>query len=400
MLNARVNSALEIDPLDGESLLNHVSALAYNIGPRPAGHEAEARARTYIRKALHDIGIDEVKSQPFQTPDTWGYALGTPFALSIGGLLLGRLGWLGRAAGTLLGAGAAYLTWRAASGLRQPLARVGPQRASANLIVRIPCTGRYRRTVVLLGHTDTNRHRDTFSDARKATLPAATTAVIGLQAAGAVAQAAGARWLGRAIGAAQVAGLGAIIADESGRYVDGANDNASAVACLLGIGAALSAQPLEHTDVWLVFTGAEETGLLGTHALLDEYGDLLRSAYFLDFEMVGRGDLAYVSRHSGFSYLSSYAPDSESVALVERTAHANRSFGVYGKELMILEEVAALRRRGHRGICLVGIDRDGWPANWHRDSDAIGNIQPEALERAARFSMAMLQTLDGEDSYR
>jgi hypothetical protein len=135
--------------------------------------------------------------------------------------------------------------------------------------------------------------------------------------------------------------------------------------------------------------------LVGTHALLDEYGEQqLRSAYFLDFEMVGRGDLAYISRHSGFSYLSGYAPDPESVALVERTASAHRHFGIYGKELVMLEEVAALRRRGYRGICLVGIDQDGWPANWHRDTDAVGNIEPAALERAARFGMAMLQTLD------
>ncbi|NNJ09655.1 M28 family peptidase [Chloroflexales bacterium ZM16-3] len=400
MVDARVNAVSEIDSLDGESLLNHVSALAYNIGPRPAGHPAETRARTYIRKALEEMGFDEVKVQPFTTPDTWAYALGTPFALSLGGLLLGRLGRLGRAVGAVLGAGAAYLTWRAASGLSQPLDRVATHRPSANLIARVPCTGRPRRTVVLIAHTDTNRHRDSFSDARKAALPATTTALIGLQAAGAVAEAVGARWMGRAIGAAQVASIGALLSDESGPYVDGANDNASAVACLLGLGAALNAQPLEHTDVWLVFTGAEEVGLLGTHALLDEYGDLLRSAYFINFEMVGRGDLAYVSRHSGFSYLSGYAPDTDSVALIERTASANRHFGIYGKDLMMLDEVAALRRRGHRGICLVGIDRDGWPANWHRDTDAIGNIQPEALERAARFTMATLQTLDGEDSYR
>ncbi|NTW01798.1 MAG: M28 family peptidase [Oscillochloris sp.] len=384
------------DPLDGTSLLNHVSALAYNIGPRPAGHQTEARARTYIRKALHQAGISEVEAQPFQTPDTWGYALGTPFALSLGGILLGRLGWLGKAAGTILGAAGAYLTWRAASGLRQPLDRIGKQRTSANLIVRIPCSGRHRRTIVLLGHTDTNRHRDSFSTARKSALPATTTAIIGLQAAGAIIQATGARWLTRAITAAQLACLGAIVADETKPFVDGANDNASAVACLLGIGAALNAEPLKHTDVWLAFTGAEEVGSIGAHTLLDEYGDQLRSAYFLDFELVGRGDLAYVEEHSGFSYLSSYAPDAESVALVERTAKDNPQFGVSGKKLMILEEIAAVRRRGFRGICLVGLGVDGWPANWHRDTDAIGNIQPEALERAARFGMAMLQTLDSE----
>jgi hypothetical protein len=63
---------------------------------------------------------------------------------------------------------------------------------------------------------------------------------------------------------------------------------------------------------------------------------------------------------------------------------------------MMLEEVAPLRRRGYRGICLVGIGQDGWPANWHRATDSVGNIDPAALERAARFGMAMLQTIDAE----
>ena len=125
MIDAHAKNATpEIDSLDGEALLNHVSALAYNIGPRPAGHEPEARARTYIRKTLQEMGIEQVKVQSFQTPDTWGYALATPFALSLAGILLGRLGRIGRAAGTALGAAAAYLTWRAASGLRQPLDRL------------------------------------------------------------------------------------------------------------------------------------------------------------------------------------------------------------------------------------------------------------------------------------
>jgi hypothetical protein len=62
----------------------------------------------------------------------------------------------------------------------------------------------------------------------------------------------------------------------------------------------------------------------------------------------------------------------------------------------MFEEVGALRGRGFKGICLVGLEADGWPANWHQETDAIGDIQPEALERAARFGLAMLQTLDVE----
>jgi hypothetical protein len=385
-----------LDPLDGDVLLSHISALAYTIGPRPPGHPAEERARAYIRQQLQSMGAPEPEEQPFRTADTWGYALASPFALSLVGSVLGRWGRVGAWAGAALGITGAYLTWRAVSGLRQPLDRMGRQRPSANLIVRIPPTGERRRTMVLVGHTDTNRHRGTFSQARKAALPLSSTALLALQLAGAAAQVAGAPRLGRALALGQLVGLGLILADETGPFVDGANDNASAVACLLGIGATLQAAPMEHTEVWLAFTGAEEVGSVGMHTLLDRCGEQLRDAWFLDFELVGRGRLAYAAHHSGFSYLSGYAPDAESLALVKRAACAHPHVGVCGQRLMMLEEVAALRRRDYRAICLVGLDADGWPGNWHRESDTADNIEPAALERAARFGLEVLRTLDGE----
>ena len=60
-----------IDTLSAHSLLTHVSALARDIGPRPAGHPAEAQAREYIRRTLIEAGFDagEIEELPFATPD-------------------------------------------------------------------------------------------------------------------------------------------------------------------------------------------------------------------------------------------------------------------------------------------------------------------------------------------
>jgi hypothetical protein len=51
-------------------------------------------------------------------------------------------------------------------------------------------------------------------------------------------------------------------------------------------------------------------------------------------------------------------------------------------------------RRGYRGLCIAGQGEDGWLANWHQYSDNSSNIQPEPLERAARFGWAMVQKID------
>jgi hypothetical protein len=182
--------------------------------------------------------------------------------------------------------------------------------------------------------------------------------------------------------------------EETGGFIDGASDNASAVACLLGLGMQLQEHPLEHTEVWLAFTGAEEVGCVGMHSLLDTYGPDLQDAWFLDFEMVGVSDIAYVTRHRSASYLTAYAPDAESLALAEETASSHPDSQVTGRPMVMVEEVGCLRGRGFRGLCLVGVGKDGWLANWHRYSDNLDNIEPEGLERAARFAWAMMQTLD------
>ncbi len=389
------------DTLSSVALMSHVHKLAGEIGPRPAGHPAEARAREYIGQVLSTLGFTEVETLPFLTPDTWGYALANPLVLA----LLGNLPGLRNRAGRWLGGGialvSAYTLWRSTRIDKQPLATIAPRRPSATLIVRIPPIEEQRQTLVLLAHTDSNKHRLSFTPHLKKYLLGLTTLALGALVGNGAAQVIEA--LSGSRGAARIrkASLGVIAAglliallDEVGPYVPGANDNASAVACVLGLAAQLRQHPLRHTEVWLAFTGAEEVGCLGAHALLDTYGDRLRDAWFLDFEMVGTTEIAYVERHTGFSLLSAYRPDADSLAWAERVAHQHPDLGVRGRAMVIGEEIGALRVRGYRGICLAGFGPDGWLQNWHQTSDCVENIVPEGLEKAARFAWAMMQALD------
>lgn len=383
--------------LDAEALMKHLRMLADEIGPRPAGHVEEMRTRQYIRTVLYALGYPEVESLPFLAPDTWGYALNSPLiAAWFSNLLPSRL-WGGLAA-----LGSAYALWHGTRIGRHPLARLARRRQSATLVVRALPTGVARHRVVLLGHTDSNKDRPFFRPGLKKLLLGLTTAALGALIGNGVAQLI--EGLTAHPGAARIRKLsaGAILvslllglADECGDFVPGANDNASAVACLLGLAAHLRQQPLEHTEVWFAFTGAEESGCLGAHALLDVYGADLRDAWFLDFEMVGAERVAYVTRHTGFSLLSSYRPDPDSLAWATSTAQAHPDLGITGAEMVIGEEVGALRLRGYRGICLAGVGPDGWLTNWHQASDHTANIIPTGLEKAARFAWALIQTLDG-----
>ncbi len=399
--------------LAGKTLYGYVDDLAGQIGPRPPGGPGDAAARALIQRRLLEAGIPSgwIEELTFSTWDTWGWTLAAPVAATLLGSLVGelaprRLRRVGKLVGAGLGLLSAFHLWQSSQGKQDVFAPFYPQQPSGSLLVRIPPSGEIQRRAVLVGHIDTNKVRSTFAPAFKATIRgimASGTLFPGLAGAAQLVEAvAGESGIGRAarraglLGTLGTAGmLPVVLNDERLGFVAGANDNASAVACLLGIGAALRAAPLQHTEVWLAFTGAEEIGHLGLKQILDFYGSDLRQATFIDFELVGTGKIIYVTRSDHFSHPTSYAPDPHSLALAQETARRCPELGVTGRPVIITDEVATLRNRGFHAIGLVGIGPDGWPANWHQATDVVENIEPGSLETAAKFALAMLETLDG-----
>lgn len=390
------------DPLAAQNLMTTIQTLAGDIGPRPPGSDQERQARSYIHQTLNGLGIQNVEEIPFSTNDTWGYSLIIPNSLAILGNLIGWRSRFGKTIGGLLSLFSGYSLWRLMNNESQLFFPLYPKRKSASLVARLTPTGPVKERVVLIGHTDTNKHRLSFSPAAKKYLVALTTFGLlnpilnGLaQFAGVIKNSPGGNLLQRLTFWNMLATLGILLNDERYGFIDGANDNATAVACVLGLGAHLHQNPLQHTEVWLAFTGAEETGLFGTHALLDRHSDTLRDAWFIDFEMVGSDDITYITDHSSLSHLmTAYEPDLDSLQLAFEASHRHPKLDVKGRPMVINDEVAALRRRGYRGICLAGVGPDGYLENWHQHSDTVANIKPAGVEKAARFALAMLQTLD------
>jgi hypothetical protein len=380
------------DTLSGLSLLQHVRALADIIGGRPVGKRGEAQARQYVRHALKDAGIDlPVEEISFKAPDTWGYGAILPLVIATGSNLLPKPL---RFSGGFASLYSAFSLYQITSARKQLIDDFAPAGESANLVVRIPAVDKPKHKVVLIAHLDTNRHRLLFTPQLKLLLRSFSTVSISLAVINGFAQLFGLNALRRLTAWGMALMLPTFLLDEVGDFVDGANDNASAVACLLGVGTYLNQNRLQNTEVWLAFTGAEEVGCLGMHALLDTYRVQLANAWFIDLEMVGAGKIAYVTEHSSLSHFGVYEPDPESLQLAAETARRNPDLGVMGMPMNMIEEVGALRARGFRGICLVGVGEDGWLVNWHQNTDVSVNIDPASLEKAARFTLEMLKTLD------
>lgn len=376
--------------------LEHIQNLTQVIGARPAGTRPELLARRYVRHALSDLGItDGIDEQHFDTPNTHGYSIAAPLILGLVGRFMGFR--LGQSAALLA---ASYGLYRSL-GFQREWIGFPSEGESGNLIVKFLATQAPKERVILTAHLDSNKHR--FMSASPEThdlMRVAFTASIGLLAAAGVAQLFGIKWLGRLAAIGALAAVPLVALDEVGAFVDGANDNASGIACLLTIAAQLKAQPLAHTEVWLAFTGAGEVGGRGMQALLDEYRVELAQAWIIDVDSVGAGEISYVTHHIGLSHLNDYEPHPDSVRLAVETARAHPALGVQGLPVKGLSQIAHAHHRGFRTLQISGIGENSFPVNAHQYNDLASQIQAEKLTHAAQFVTALLQTIDQRGTSR
>jgi hypothetical protein len=279
-----------------------------------------------------------------------------------------------------------------------PWERLIARSDSQNVIATIPASQPSGRRIFLVGHLDSNKQRFMMPPPNPAWMKRMVTLLtllpVGL---GAIFTMPGGDWLRIAAGAIFLL-IGSVpllmfVRDEMQPVVEGANDNATAVSILLGVAEALQAQPLRQSEVVLLFTGCEESGCAGMEAYLKQYRPYQENTYWIDIEMVGTGNLCYVTKH-GVSDLAQYTPAPEMVTLAAQAAAEHPELAVTGKDMLILEEVSNLRFYNYNAICIAGYNAQGYLPNWHRVSDTLENIEPETLSRAAQYTWTLMNTID------
>src|SRR5437868_3305252 len=119
-----------------------------------------------------------------------------------------------------------------------------------------------------------------------------------------------------------------LLAERELRGVDvpGANDNASGAAVAAQLAAEVAAHPLQHTEVRVLVTSCEESGLLGAQAFAREHAADARHATFLNFDTVA-GDLplTYIVREGGPTQFRPASP--RLVELAETVARRRPDLG-------------------------------------------------------------------------
>ena len=252
--------------------LEHVRALAGEIGPRGSCTAAEERAAAYAADRMRSLGLQGVAVEPFRgSPSTY-----RPYALAFATALLAALLALLLPGEGLALAAAAVLSGLGAWGMLREtdlagnwLRRLLPAGRSRNAVGIVPPSGEVRRRAVLCAHLDTHRTPIFYSSpAWQRLFSLLVGAAFASLAAGALLYALGAalgwswvRWPGLAAAAVQLVALALCLHADRTPFSPGANDNASGVGVALALAARLdlprglpdAEQPLAGRMVALIF---------------------------------------------------------------------------------------------------------------------------------------------------
>jgi hypothetical protein len=394
-------------------MLAHAQALAGEIGPRGTGTPGEEAAADYVAERLSALALP-VERHIFRAVASQN---AFPLAISLVALLAVILyplsATLGRSFAVALAASTAPLLWHTIRWSNNPLRLFLPKVTSRNVLTRIDPQDELHHRVMILAHLDTNRCRLAWQSSVSRSLEPLTYLTLAMLAALGALYMVGALlarsqstgfgggwlWLVSLIPAAYVVGMIiTLLKDDRTPFSCGAHDNAASVAVALEIGARLVAHPLKRTQVWLAFTGAEETDHAGLYTLLRRYRATVRQAAFIGLEGLGSGELVYLTRQGLCAH---YRPDAGLQAMAASVASRRPELGAHAAHMTGEDEVGTLRRAGYRAICIAGYDpATGTLPHWHRPDDTVDTLSIQFMERAASFVMALLEQLDGNSLRR
>jgi hypothetical protein len=178
-----------------------------------------------------------------------------------------------------------------------------------------------------------------------------------------------------------------------GQYVQGAADNASGVAAMLGVAEKLVKQPPKNLEVWFLATGCEEVNLTGMAAFMraHQYELSQPTTYFINFDNMGKGSLRYITGE-GMLRVYQSAPKLVCIAedLAERSYPDVRPY-VYRRATL---DALVASSRDYKTISLMGLDAGDSMPHWHWPTDIIENVDFTLSEKASDFAFDMVSELD------
>jgi hypothetical protein len=380
-------------------LLDDVQHLAGTIGPRGTGTPAEAAAADYVSGRLASMGLVSEKHSFRSVPSQNSFPIAISLIALLGAAIYPLEGPLTSWLASLICLTAGWSLWQTIRNGINPLWYLLPKVPSQNIETCLFPKGSVEKKVVLLAHLDTNRCRLIWQSMSVRSLTPMTWLTLSipfcmmfLYLAGAILGGLFWWWLSLPLAAYQVGTIITLIRDDRVSFSPGAHDNAASVAVALDIAARLSAKPLQNTQVWFIFDGAEETDHAGTLDLLRRRGHDLRNAYFLGLEGLGSGEIVYLTRQGVIAY---YYPDPDLLTVAATVASQHPEYSFHPAQMVAEDDVRTLRGRGYRALGIAGRDlHTGILPHWHRPDDTPEFVSSETMHRAADIITEIIREID------
>jgi hypothetical protein len=373
---------------------------------RQAGTDAERRAANHLAEQLRRLDR-HAEVEPIVVRPRWHITHLIHALVAIAGSAISVNNAL---VGTILVAAAAIATIGDITG-RLPLTRLITGRRASQNVVSTEHTSR-AGTLILTAHYDTARGGAAYgkTDEIRAALGRRLRRPIGpaqpfvwsilLLLATTVARLAGLD--GPALSAVQFVPTVVLIlslpylADVAlSGPVPGANDNASGVATVLRL-AERYGEDLEHLDVWVLFTGAQEPGALGMTAWLKRHAPDLdpQSTIVMNVDEVGHGTVRYATREGP---LTAPRQHRQLIALCDQIAEEDAGEGRYQARPITARHPGDAYAARTRGIPAITISTSGptdRAPNHHRPADTPDQVDQQALDRAFGFCSELIELID------
>jgi len=175
--------------------------------------------------------------------------------------------------------------------------------------------------------------------------------------------------------------------------VPGAYDNASGVAAVLSVAAALDREGPENLDVWVVLPGAEECNAQGMAQYLGAHRKEIdrQRTVFVNLDSVSFGTVHYLEAEGA---IVSYAMDRRLIQLCEAVAAADESYAARPIRIPFHTDALPARARGFRAISLLGVEDGVGPPYYHTPDDTPDKLDEEAMTRAVAFTVDLVHALD------
>ena len=175
-------------------------------------------------------------------------------------------------------------------------------------------------------------------------------------------------------------------------FTAGANDNASAAGMVLTLAEELKRTPLEHTRVFAVCTGCEETQHYGMIAWYERNLPMLKNPRAIVFELLGVEGPGYLTQEG---IIVPFRSDPQLLAMIEAISQEHPEWGAYPVKISGgNSEMADALRNGIPAISLFGISKEGVAPYWHQVQDTYDKMNPEVMERVWSLTTKLIHDID------